>query len=113
MPADAAKYLLSIADKGSRNFDVMGFTSRVFQNLTIPDIIKEVVNNAELGEFVRYELKTDDIKYPKREFCVQYRETDFAFISRLMEECGIWYYIANAQKRSTARLQPPCPRGPA
>jgi len=133
MPADAAKYLLSIADMGSQNFEVTGFvgvdsisspywfdigsndtrytirlvpkmylltlnfTSRIFQNLTIPDIIKNVVKMAGLKESFRYELKSDDIKYPTREFCVQYQETDLAFISRLMEECGIWYYFEQVQ----------------
>src|SRR5262249_48196313 len=39
---------------------------------------------------VRYELTGT---YPERDFCVQYRESDFAFASRLMEDEGISYYF--------------------
>ena len=31
--------------------------------------------------------------FEQREYCVQYRETDFAFASRLMEEEGIFYFF--------------------
>src|SRR6185369_16229953 len=50
---------------------------------SIPDIIKTILD--EHGIIFDFGL-LDMPKYPKREYCVQYRETDFAFISRLMEE---------------------------
>lgn len=62
------------------------FQSRIFQHLSIPDILKKVLDGYE----VAYELQGD---YQPRDYCVQYRETDFAFISRLMEEEGIFYYF--------------------
>src|SRR5207253_4307815 len=34
-------------------------------------------------------------RYPKRPYCVQYRETDFHFLNRLMEEEGIYYFFQN------------------
>jgi len=77
---------------------MLNFTYRIFQKLTIPDIIKKVVEVAELDEYFRFELEPDTIKYPEREFCVQYRETDLAFISRLMEESGIWYYFEQVEQ---------------
>ena len=39
--------------------------------------------------------------YPTREYCVQFSETDFAFISRLLEDEGIWYYFDHAEDKHT------------
>jgi type VI secretion system secreted protein VgrG len=58
--------------------------SRIFQQLAIPDILKQVLTGLD----VSWELQG---KYEPRDYCVQYRESDFAFASRLMEEEGIWY----------------------
>jgi type VI secretion system secreted protein VgrG len=73
-------------------------SSRVFRNLTVPAIIEKVVKEAELSEYFRFELDHDIVKYPKREFRVQYLETDLAFISRLMEESGIWYFFEQVRQ---------------
>jgi type VI secretion system secreted protein VgrG len=35
--------------------------------------------------------------YPPREYCVQYRESDFEFASRLMEEEGIFYFFNHSE----------------
>src|SRR5271157_1694006 len=59
---------------------------RIFQDKEVPDILKKVLQ----GFDVTWELHKS---YPKREYCVQYRETDFNFISRLMEEEGIFYFF--------------------
>ncbi|MGI8468498.1 MAG: type VI secretion system Vgr family protein [Pyrinomonadaceae bacterium] len=60
--------------------------TRIFQQMSVPDILRDV-----LGEFdVQYEQQGT---FKARNYCVQYRETDFAFISRLMEEEGIYYYF--------------------
>src|SRR6202011_5990525 len=61
----------------------------IFQNMTPPDIISEVLNLFSFKDF-RTSLKST---YPTLEYCVQYRETDFNFVSRLMEEYGIFYYF--------------------
>src|SRR5262249_50108078 len=60
--------------------------SRIFQNLTVPDILKQVLD----GLTVAYRIMGN---YHPRDYCVQYRETDFAFASRLMEEEGIYYWF--------------------
>ncbi len=60
--------------------------SRIFQHKTVPDILKEVFKDYE----VNYQLQKP---YKPRNYCVQYRESDFAFASRLMEEEGISYYF--------------------
>lgn len=68
---------------------------RIFQNRTVPDIIKAVFKEYGFDEVVD-ELKGD---YSAREYCVQYRETDFAFVSRLMECEGIYYHWRHAADR--------------
>ncbi|MGA2443409.1 MAG: type VI secretion system tip protein TssI/VgrG, partial [Tepidisphaeraceae bacterium] len=61
---------------------------RIFQNKTIPDIILEVLNlyGIDLDPRMRG-------SYKPWEYCVQYRETDFNFVSRLMEQEGIYYFF--------------------
>jgi type VI secretion system secreted protein VgrG len=67
---------------------------RIFQNLAVPDIISQVFNLFDFKDF-RLSLKST---YPKLEYCVQYRETSFNFVSRLMEEFGIFYYFDHSTK---------------
>ena len=73
---------------------------RIFQNLTIPEIIHQVFKNHGFGDI------SDRLhdEYPKREFCVQYRETAFNFVSRLMEEEGIYYYFKHEDGKHTIVL---------
>ena len=63
--------------------------SRIFQHLSVPDILKKVLQGLD----VSYELQGT---FHPRDFCVQYRETDFNFASRLMEEEGIWYFFKHS-----------------
>src|SRR3954447_14707144 len=58
---------------------------RIFQNKKVPAIIEQIFK--DLG-FRDYELRLYG-DFPLRDYCVQYRETDFDFVSRLMEEEGI------------------------
>ena len=58
---------------------------RVFQNMTVPDLVMTVFREHGLTDFDDALTET----YPEREYCVQYRETDFAFVSRLLEEEGV------------------------
>jgi type VI secretion system secreted protein VgrG len=60
--------------------------SRIFQHLSVPDILKQVLT----GLNVTYEITGT---FQPRNYCVQYRESDFDFASRLMEEEGIYYYF--------------------
>lgn len=63
--------------------------SRIFQQLTVPDILKKVLTGLDS----KYELHGT---YEPRNYCVQYRETDFDFACRLMEEEGIFYFFRHA-----------------
>ena len=60
--------------------------SRIFQHLSVPDILNQVL----VGFDVSYEMTGT---YYQRDYCVQYRESDFDFASRLMEEEGIYYFF--------------------
>jgi type VI secretion system secreted protein VgrG len=62
---------------------------RIFQNMSVPDILKGILE--DYG-FTDYSDKLHG-SYAEREYCVQYRETAFNFISRLMEEEGIFYFF--------------------
>jgi type VI secretion system secreted protein VgrG len=88
---------------------------RIFQNLALPDIISQVFNLFDFKDF-RLSLKSS---YPQLEYCVQYRETSFNFVSRLMEEFGIFYYFDHStQGKHTMVLGdqsstlPTCPSSP-
>ena len=65
--------------------------SRIFQQISVPDILKKVLTG----------LKVDysglQGTFEKREYCVQYRETDFNFVCRLMEEEGIFYFFKHTK----------------
>jgi type VI secretion system secreted protein VgrG len=60
-------------------------TSRVFQEQTVPEIVSAV-----LGETVAHASRLLG-KYRPRTYCVQYKESDFAFVERLLAEEGIFY----------------------
>ena len=60
--------------------------SRIFQYLSVPDILKRVLTGLD----VSFEIQGT---FHPREYCVQYRESDFDFASRLMEEEGIYYFF--------------------
>ncbi len=85
--------------------------NRVFQNLTTSDIVTSIFD--EHG-FSDYELQLTG-SYTPREYCVQYGETDFAFVSRLLEEEGIFWFFTHAEGAHTLVLGdsndafPPCP----
>ncbi|WP_439863685.1 type VI secretion system Vgr family protein [Pseudomonas antarctica] len=68
---------------------------RIFQNLSIPQIIKQVFRDLGFSDF------EDALSRPYREweYCVQYRETSFEFVSRLMEQEGIYYFFRHEQDR--------------
>ncbi len=84
---------------------------RIFQNLKVPEIIQKVFK--DLG-FHDYELRLYG-EFALREYCVQYRETDFNFVSRLMEEEGIYYFFRHEQGKHVMILandpaaHEPCP----
>jgi type VI secretion system secreted protein VgrG len=70
--------------------------SRIFQEKAVPDILQEVLQEA--GVQARLSLSGS---YAAREYCTQYRETDFAFLSRLMEWEGLYYFFEHSEAGHT------------
>jgi type VI secretion system secreted protein VgrG len=63
--------------------------SRIFQRMTVPEILKKVFEGLD----VDWQLNG---RYEPRDYCVQYRETDFNFGARLMEEEGIYFFFEHS-----------------
>jgi type VI secretion system secreted protein VgrG len=89
---------------------------KVFQNKTVPDIIEDVFKEwqGKYSQVVHFEKKLSG-SFTKLDYCVQYRETDFNFVSRLMEEEGIFFYFKHEDGKHTLVLSndvsslPACP----
>jgi len=84
---------------------------RIFQNKTVPEIVKAVLQEQGITDLDDTLIGT----YAAREYCVQYGESLFAFISRLMEEEGICYFFKHEEAKHTLVLADdasafkPCP----
>jgi type VI secretion system secreted protein VgrG len=87
---------------------------RIFQDQSVPDIAAEIFREHGFSDFENRCTET----YAARVYCVQYRETDFDFISRLFEQEGIYYYFTHEQDKHTLVLadsisgHSPCPVSP-
>jgi type VI secretion system secreted protein VgrG len=73
---------------------------RIFQNKKVPDIIKQIFRDHGFSDFEEKLSAT----YRDWEYCVQYRETDFNFVSRLMEQEGMYYYFKHEDAKHTLVL---------
>lgn len=67
----------------------------IYQDQNVPDVVKDVLQEGglESGTDFKFELSES---YPAREYCVQYRETDLQFVTRLLEEVGIFYFFRHS-----------------
>ena len=70
---------------------------RIFQEKKVPDIVAEIFRDHGFTDFKQSLNGT----YRKWEYCVQYRETDFNFVSRLMEQEGIYYFFKHENGKHT------------
>ena len=70
---------------------------RIFQNMPVPDIIQKLFQEHGFSDF-KNKLHGS---FKPREYCVQYRETTFNFISRLMQEEGIFYFFEHEKDKHT------------
>jgi len=73
---------------------------QIFQQKTIPEIIKKVFQDHGFQDF---QDRTQG-SYPQREYVVQYRETAFNFVSRLMEQHGIFFFFEHTSDKHTMHL---------
>ena len=87
---------------------------RIFQNMTVPDIITKIFTDLGFSDFKNMLQGS----FEPREYCVQYRETDFNFVSRLMEQYGIFYFFEHEKNKHTLVMadsptaHQPCPGQP-
>jgi type VI secretion system secreted protein VgrG len=87
---------------------------RIFQKKSVIDVIKKVFTDSGFQDFKDSTKKS----YQPRDYCVQYRESDFAFVSRLMEEEGIFYFFQHENGKHTLVMadshdaNAPCPNQP-
>ncbi|OEU67352.1 MAG: hypothetical protein BA867_04205 [Desulfobacterales bacterium S5133MH16] len=85
--------------------------SRIFQELSIPDIVEKIFSDHGFSDY-KFRLHGS---YEPRNYAVQYRETDFNFVSRLLEEEGIFYFFEHEENKHTLVLadspaeHKPCP----
>jgi type VI secretion system secreted protein VgrG len=71
---------------------------RIFQAMTYPEIIRQVLEDYGVADVSFKLLKSD---YPVEDYCVQYRESALTFISRLMEHVGIFYFHTHTEQSHT------------
>lgn len=73
---------------------------RIYQNMSAQEVIESVLNEYSM---VNYSMELNG-PFTKRDYCTQYRETDLSFISRLMEEEGIFYFFRHTDGNHTMVL---------
>ncbi len=73
---------------------------RIFQELSVPDIVERIFSDHGLSD---YSFRLHGSYEPKN-YAVQYRETDFNFVSRLLEEDGIFYFFEHEENKHTLVL---------
>lgn len=74
---------------------------RIYQDMSIPEILKDIFRRADFSDI---QDALDDGAYSKLEYVVQYRESDFNFVSRLMEHAGIYYFFKHDETKHTLVL---------
>jgi type VI secretion system secreted protein VgrG len=81
--------------------------SRVFQDMTVPDILDAVFaryqGQGKLGPAWRFDLR-DRAAYPRRSYASQYQESDLAFAERLMLDEGLFYYFEHSGDAASPSL---------
>ncbi|MGI9625857.1 MAG: type VI secretion system Vgr family protein [Longimicrobiales bacterium] len=73
---------------------------RIFQEVTALEIVEKVFSDRNFSDY-RIDCRGE---LPKREFSVQYRESDLDFVSRLLEEEGIFYFFEHTKDKHTLVL---------
>ncbi|ALI03517.1 type VI secretion system tip protein VgrG [Pseudomonas sp. FW306-02-F02-AA] len=114
LPADATAERYQLVLRPWLWWLTLASNNRVFQNLATSDIVTTIF---KAHGFTDFQLKLTG-SYTPREYCVQYGETDFAFVSRLLEEEGIFWFFTHEDGKHTLMLGDsndafvPIPNGP-
>lgn len=72
--------------------------SRIFQDQSIVQIVQTIFTDAGFADEVKWRITKE---YEPREFVVQYRETELNFVTRLLEEHGLFYYFGHSESGHT------------
>ncbi|PJI47448.1 MAG: type VI secretion system tip protein VgrG [Pseudomonas sp.] len=114
LPADATADRYQLILRPWLWWLTLASNNRVFQNLTTSDIVTTIFKAHGFTDF----MLSLTGSYEPREYCVQYGESDFAFVSRLLEEEGIFWFLTHEEGKHTLVLAdsndafPPIPNGP-
>lgn len=114
LPADATAEHYQLVLRPWLWWLTLASNNRVFQNLASSDIVTTIF---KAHGFTDFKLSLTG-SYEPREYCVQYGESDFAFVSRLLEEEGIFWFFTHEEGKHTLVLAdsndafPPIPNGP-
>jgi len=114
LPADATAERYQLLLRPWLWWLTLASNNRVFQNLSTSDIVTTIFNAHGFSDF-KLSLTGS---YTPREYCVQYAESDFAFVSRLLEEEGIFWFFTHEDGKHTLVLGDsndafvPIPNGP-
>ncbi|MEP9316011.1 type VI secretion system tip protein TssI/VgrG [Pseudomonas sp. LABIM340] len=114
LPADATADRYQLVLRPWLWWLTLASNNRVFQNLATSDIVTTIF---KAHGFTDFKLSLSG-SYEPREYCVQYGESDFAFVSRLLEEEGIFWFFIHEEGKHTLVLAdsndafPPIPNGP-
>ncbi|MFJ2363170.1 type VI secretion system tip protein TssI/VgrG [Pseudomonas sp. NPDC087697] len=114
LPADATAERYQLVLRPWLWWLTLASNNRVFQNLATSDIVTTIF---KAHGFTDFQLKLTG-SYTPHEYCVQYAETDFAFVSRLLEEEGIFWFFTHEDGKHTLVLGDsndafvPIPNGP-
>lgn len=100
LPADATADRYQVVLRPWLWWLTLASNNRVFQNLSTSDIVTSIF---KAHGFTDFKLSLSG-SYEPREYCVQYGETDFAFVSRLLEEEGIFWFFTHEDGKHTLVL---------
>lgn len=100
LPADATADRYQVVLRPWLWWLTLASNNRVFQNLSTSDIVTTIF---KAHGFTDFKLSLSG-SYEPREYCVQYGETDFAFVSRLLEEEGIFWFFTHEDGKHTLVL---------
>lgn len=78
----------------------LGKSTRIWQNITTLDVVRTLLSEHKITQVSTNLRRT----YTKREYCIQYRESNLDFISRLLEEEGIYYFFTHQEDKHTLVL---------
>jgi type VI secretion system secreted protein VgrG len=96
----SGQYTYTLELKSWLSFLEENRNSRIFQNLTVPEIVEQVFQGHQRTDY-RFDLEST---YEPREYCVQFQETDLNFVKRLLEDEGIYFWVEHENERHVVVL---------